>query len=406
MNTYFFDDANGLDTNDGLAPATAWQTLAMASSAAVVKGSTLLFRCGGSFPGALTLVENCTYASYGAGAKPQLGAGVQYCINNYTYKDASGNLHHAVDGNQFFGLRFSGSSDTLVNMIGANNWQFASCEFDNTGAHPVGPYTNVRGLLAQACTVAQIVDCWFHDITGDCIYSEAMKQFTISSSRFDAPQGAAADGIQVGYDKAGNGPQDITITNNTINMRSVPTNSGKGGIIVQKASAGGSLLVDGVAKGCLIEGNTVVGLNFGIAVGGDDIVVRNNRVSAATLNSYSWGIGAADPIDCHRHQWYGNAISGCTRGLAITWPGTGTPPFNRIDFEIHDNEITSCPTALHIDQPISGYAQNNDMIGCASKFSRTGQGLIVPAGGAYTTWEQTPNHAFDADPVTGTFTNL
>jgi hypothetical protein len=62
--TYYVDATNGLNTNNGLTPETAWQTLTKASAAA--SGSTVLFKRGETFTGRLLPANsNMTYDVYG-----------------------------------------------------------------------------------------------------------------------------------------------------------------------------------------------------------------------------------------------------------------------------------------------------------------------------------------------------
>jgi hypothetical protein len=62
----FYVSPTGLDTNNGLSPATAWRTTAKASSAVLPVGARLLFERGGTYTGTLTMAEsNITVLGYG-----------------------------------------------------------------------------------------------------------------------------------------------------------------------------------------------------------------------------------------------------------------------------------------------------------------------------------------------------
>ena len=52
--TFYFDSAAGSDANDGLTPATAWQTLAKANEVPAKPGDRVLFKRGGVWRGTLT----------------------------------------------------------------------------------------------------------------------------------------------------------------------------------------------------------------------------------------------------------------------------------------------------------------------------------------------------------------
>ena len=51
--TFYFDSAGGSDANDGLTPATAWQTLDKANAVPAKPGDRVLFKRGGVWRGTL-----------------------------------------------------------------------------------------------------------------------------------------------------------------------------------------------------------------------------------------------------------------------------------------------------------------------------------------------------------------
>ena len=73
--TYYVDSKAGKDSNDGLSPSTAWQTLAKASSTSVKSGSKVLLRRGCEWRGQIIApANNITYSAYGEGSKPVVNA--------------------------------------------------------------------------------------------------------------------------------------------------------------------------------------------------------------------------------------------------------------------------------------------------------------------------------------------
>ena len=75
--TYYLDSAGGNDANDGVTPATAWQTLAKANDLKPQPGDKILFKRGGVWRGTLTAKSGeegrpVLYSSYGTGPKPVL----------------------------------------------------------------------------------------------------------------------------------------------------------------------------------------------------------------------------------------------------------------------------------------------------------------------------------------------
>ena len=72
---YYVDSKAGKDSNDGLSPSTAWQTLAKANSPSVKSGSKVLLRRGCEWRGQIVVpADNVTYSAYGEGAKPVINA--------------------------------------------------------------------------------------------------------------------------------------------------------------------------------------------------------------------------------------------------------------------------------------------------------------------------------------------
>ena len=75
--TYYLDSEGGNDANDGVTPATAWQTLAKANDLKPQPGDKVLFKRGGVWRGTLTAKSGeegrpVLYSSYGTGPKPVL----------------------------------------------------------------------------------------------------------------------------------------------------------------------------------------------------------------------------------------------------------------------------------------------------------------------------------------------
>ncbi|MEO5891209.1 MAG: T9SS type A sorting domain-containing protein [Ferruginibacter sp.] len=69
----YYISATGNNTNSGLTPATAWQSLTKlnASFASITTGDSILFKSGETFYGTLTpTVSGITFGAYGSGAKP------------------------------------------------------------------------------------------------------------------------------------------------------------------------------------------------------------------------------------------------------------------------------------------------------------------------------------------------
>lgn len=72
----YYVSLDGDDSNDGLTPNTAWQTLERVNQNFdnFSVGDAVLFRCGDIFRGHVRLKADMTYSSFGEGEKPQLWA--------------------------------------------------------------------------------------------------------------------------------------------------------------------------------------------------------------------------------------------------------------------------------------------------------------------------------------------
>ncbi len=79
----YYVSATGKDSNDGLSPRSAWQTLDRVNSAALKPGDSVLFRRGDVWHGQLRPVSGdatgpVTYSAYARGAKPRIYGSVQH----------------------------------------------------------------------------------------------------------------------------------------------------------------------------------------------------------------------------------------------------------------------------------------------------------------------------------------
>ena len=74
----YYISAKGLDTNNGLSPTSAWQTIAKLNTSfgIIAAGDSILFKCGETFYGSVIVGKSGTsalpivFSSYGTGDKP------------------------------------------------------------------------------------------------------------------------------------------------------------------------------------------------------------------------------------------------------------------------------------------------------------------------------------------------
>jgi len=94
----YFISASGDDSNNGLAPGTAWATIdkVNASNSLFASGDRILFERGGTYPGSITLnLEGVTISGYGTGDKPVI-TGFQELSG---WADQGGNIWRTVAPN-------------------------------------------------------------------------------------------------------------------------------------------------------------------------------------------------------------------------------------------------------------------------------------------------------------------
>jgi hypothetical protein len=120
---YYVDSVAGLDTNNGTSEATAWQSLSKVpggyGSTAV---NTIHLKHGSSWTTSGLTVNNATYVTYGAGAKPVLtGTGTNSVISVQS--------NSVVDGLK---VLMTGTGTTGIFVMGSGN-TVRNCEVDGAG---------------------------------------------------------------------------------------------------------------------------------------------------------------------------------------------------------------------------------------------------------------------------------
>jgi hypothetical protein len=138
---YFVDSTAGHDSNDGLTPATAWQTLAKVNATTLAPGNALCFKAGGAWTGQLapkgsgSATAPIVVDQYGSGAKPRIAAG-------------------------------AGDLDAVL-LLNLQYWEVNNLEVTNTQSGP-GDYRGicVRGQDAGTLNHVYIRNSFVHDVTG------------------------------------------------------------------------------------------------------------------------------------------------------------------------------------------------------------------------------------------------
>ena len=98
---YYVSARSGKDSNDGLSPRSAWQTIAHVNSAPLKPGDSVLFKRGEVWRGQLRPISGdatgqVTYGAYGEGAKPRIYGSVQRNAQA-DWHDKGGNIWETGD---------------------------------------------------------------------------------------------------------------------------------------------------------------------------------------------------------------------------------------------------------------------------------------------------------------------
>jgi hypothetical protein len=139
---YYLDSAAGSDSNDGMSPATAWQTLTKINGVTLQPGNRICLKAGGSWTGELQPKGSGTAAApividqYGSGARPILAAG-------------------------------STKADTVY-LLNQQYWEINNLEVTNKKAS-VGDYRgiSINGQNGGTLNHIYIRNCFVHDVTGE-----------------------------------------------------------------------------------------------------------------------------------------------------------------------------------------------------------------------------------------------
>lgn len=164
VTTTYYVSAAGDDGNDGLTPATAWQTLAQVndpSPAVYQAGDIIAFRRGDTFNDAIltpptsgTAAERIKFAAYGSGADPIIDA---QTVRNHAL-DVNGRDYLTFDRLDFRGTNGNTGSD-VIRLEDADYITFTNCTGDGQQGG-IGSYLTLRiGTSTAKCTNILLEDC-------------------------------------------------------------------------------------------------------------------------------------------------------------------------------------------------------------------------------------------------------
>ena len=276
MATYYVDP-NGLDSNNGTSPATAWKTIAKVSGFSFASGDSVLFLRGASWAEQLTVSsDGVTFAAYGSGANPIInGTGKGQCVYADTHSNLTlQNLHLTGGG---YGLAANIVSGLTVTGL----------EIDHA--------TDSGIILGNGTANATVSNCIIHD-NGS----------------------SGTDGNGVGIGGGGAAPHDIVVQNNQI------YNSYNDNVRVSMTSDSFT------PSNITIKNNTVYGSLNGGGIAADasvNLVVSYNLIYGNLNSSQGEGVyvvPGTGPVENVQIFVYNNTIVGNNFGILATTGAGGT----------------------------------------------------------------------------------
>jgi hypothetical protein len=145
--SYFISNA-GNDSNDGTTTETPWQTLAKVDSRTFFPGDQILFKCGDTFYGSLTISSSgsagnpITFGAYGIGENPVITGFTSVT----TWTDLGSNIWESTD---------AVSTLSTCNMVVVDGVNTAMGRWPNADA-PNGGYLNIDSNTATSITSSSL----------------------------------------------------------------------------------------------------------------------------------------------------------------------------------------------------------------------------------------------------------
>ncbi|NBB63345.1 hypothetical protein GVN18_29175 [Pseudomonas sp. ODNR1LW] len=347
-------DPRGSDSADGLSPDTAWATLGKVAASTLPAGVHILLRRGGIWSETLSPPSAwCTIGAYGEGARPVVGVGQEYGC------DENGKPGFRVEGIHFQGWLMRG-----WNNFGFDSHMISDCEIGPMASGQ--PETGRAGVTSRNFRNFYIGQSHIHDVIGDGVFLQNCDGGTILSegNTFSPADGSDADSFQVSQ----GGGSRVHMQGDTYDQRGA--NGGKGNVVLAECGS------------AVIEDFTAYGLNFGLGLNCDNVIVRRGRISGSRKNPYSWGVGAGEAGIIRNHLYEDLEISDCNRGVSISGIGGGVQSGPvRTDIVLNRVKVRECTIGLFVDRPTSGDLSGVTFENCDVDVDvRT---TTIPKGGEY-----------------------
>lgn len=360
---YYVDATLGLDTNNGLSEASAWQTITKVNAATLKPGDSVLFKRGETWTltqstDRMILSSGVTYTDYGTGALPVIdGAGV-----------SDGLLGQNKVNIWLENLEFKRGYDSCAQFIGCNTVTVKNCVMSGAGNDNLIFITNnynvtilggvyhdpVRRIAGPAITNIELADggsgfvidgveCYGAENAGISIHNHAA---TDPQGRTEIPTNITVRNVN-SHNNTGNGfevyANDTSITP-VIAVTNCQLNNNDSGVRVFKSAASTYYPQGVTVSDCTMANN----VNFGFYLQADDctikrcltygttqqnrileckrITVYNNTIYLSPASAlwllYVMGGARVDTVTVRNNIFYMNTTSGQMVGTAAS-SGTG-----------------------------------------------------------------------------------
>lgn len=307
----FYVSATGSDSANGLAPDSAWASIAKANTSLPGDRSTLLFRSGDTFYGELDLPYGCEIGAYGSGPKPIL---TMFKLLNQPagWSEHSPGVWQIDLGSPTTHGGYTGTDDANIGYLMVDGTVKAALKFD----------------------VGEVTQDWdfYCDIPNHTLYvGAASNPAQLTDGIMAAPNGRAfgASGSVIRCDRGGNDIRDIHVT-------------GTGGCGIRGRGAdvrihdciidyvGGSRLVS-------VDGNTRYGNGIENWTEAQRWTIQNNEIAHAY--DVAWTAQGRDPGDApvrwDNLRFRNNHVHDCGQSVEF-WsesPNVASPGFTGIVVE-------------------------------------------------------------------------
>ena len=170
---YFIDAVNGCDHNDGLTPATAWQTLEKINATTFLPGDEILLKTGCVFRGQLHPLGDGTaeapirIGAYGGGEMPVIDGGGSHGTREGDYTDGAAVLFYNQNYWEVDGLDITNFNPYYKQIFDHVLEPYSHSEFHKSPNHRYRYGVLIRWHNYGTGHHIHIKNCYIHDVNGE-----------------------------------------------------------------------------------------------------------------------------------------------------------------------------------------------------------------------------------------------